>query len=302
MAGGVLTIACAINRLYLQPLLVTLTSLVAHLPAGTPVRLYVLHRDLTAKDIERLSVFARVSAASPPMERIAGLPLRSPFTPEAYGPLLLPDVLPASLDRVLYLDADLLVLDDLTPLWQSDMAGAPLAAVQDAAIPLVSSRRGLRAVETIGIPASAPYFNAGVMLMDLEAWRRENVTARAVEYLRAAAHVDFLHQEALNAVLWDGWRPLPARWNVIAGLAGRFGVELPNRPAIAHFAGHFKPWLAPVGGPFGAAYQHVLDRTERPDAPRPVPGVRARLAGAYDRRLRRGLYPLERLLWSRRFL
>ncbi len=302
VAGAALTIASTIDRRYLQPLVVTVASLVEHLPTGTPVRLFVLHDGLTAADLRHLEAFVHVEAIAPPLDRLAGLPVRRPFTREAYFPLLLPDVLPTALDRVLFLDADLLVLDDLTPLWTVDLEGAPVAAVADGAIPLVSSPRGLAAYRALGIPAAAPYFNAGVMLMDLGAWRREAVTPRAIEFLRSARRVDFLHQEALNAVLWNRWRPLPSRWNVLAGLAGRFDVALPDVPAIAHFAGRFKPWLMAVGGPFGPDYRRALDRWRLSDESSPAPGLGARLAGFYDRRVRKRLYPLERALWNRRLL
>lgn len=297
-----LSIACTVNRLYLQPLLVMLASLVEHLSPGTRARLYLLHHDLTPADLEAIGRLVEVSSIVPPAERVAGLPLRRPFTREAYYPLLLPDVLPDSEHRVLFLDADVLVLDDLTPLWRTDLAGAPLAAVPDMAIPLVSSPRGLRDRRALGIPDAAPYFNAGVMLMDLAAWRTEAVAARAIDYLRRAASVDFLHQEALNAVLWDRWRPLDARWNLISGLSGRFGHDLVDRPAIVHYAGYFKPWLVPVGGPFGAPYRRYLARSWTADAPAAPPGWPRRIAGVYDRHLRTRLYPLEHLLWTRRLI
>jgi len=302
VSDSTLAIGCTINRLYLQPLLVMLASLVEHLPPEVRAHLHLLHHDLTPEDLDRVARLIDVTPTVPAVDLVRDLPLRRPFTREAYYPLLLPDVLPPSVNRVLFLDADLLILDDLSPLWHVDLAGAPVAAVPDMAIPLVSSPRGLRNRRALGIPDAAAYFNAGVMLMDLDVWRRERVAQRAVDYLRTAGTVDFLHQEALNAMLWDRWRPLPLRWNLISGLTGRFGYEIVDRPAIVHYAGYFKPWLAPVGGPFGTAYRRHLERTRAAHDGAESACWSRRLASIYDRYLRTHLYPVEHSLWAKRLL
>jgi lipopolysaccharide biosynthesis glycosyltransferase len=200
----------------------------------------------------------------------------------------------------------MLVLSDLEELWKVPIDDdAVLGAVVDGAIPRCAAPRGVKGCRELGIPADAPYFNCGVLLVHLERWRRARVTPRAQSYLGAVhGRLDFLHQEALNAVLWRSWQPLPRRWNLLASHDGRvFGrrdAEV-DHPGIAHFAGRLKPWRAPVGGPFNEPYQAVLSR------------VRSRLvleAGApidllyslYDRTLRGVLHPFERALWKWRLI
>jgi lipopolysaccharide biosynthesis glycosyltransferase len=170
-----------------------------------------------------------------------------------YRRIFLPELLP-DLDRVLYLDADTLVRHDLRPLWETDLAGAPLAAVAD---PWMETVEAMRAEFPHG------YFNAGVQLLDLARWRREDLTARCVEEiercaaLAAASGGNALHyrneQTPLNAVVKGRWRKLSPTWNctplLTTDLAAAIGVPAPEcaailaDPAIVHFLGAHKPWL-----------------------------------------------------------
>jgi len=100
-----------------------------------------------------------------------------------YERLLAPDALSDSLERAIYLDGDLLLLDAIDILWNTDLRGGIIAAVQDAVIPRVSSPMGLRRFRELGCRPEEPYFNAGVLVVDLKAWRSQEVGQRAIEYL-----------------------------------------------------------------------------------------------------------------------
>jgi hypothetical protein len=151
----------------------------------------------------------------------------------------------------------------------------------------------------LAIPREAPYFNAGVLAVSLDAWRSGGIGELTLERLaRTGRRRSFHHQEALNAVVHRDWKPLAPRLNV-SSLAGRpFGVPCPERPAIVHFAGHFKPWRARLGGPFQAAYAAALDDVSG-GAILLDSTVRDRMMSSYDRRLRRHVYRLERAVWER---
>ena len=298
---GELSVACAINDDYALPLLVMLTSLIEHLRPSYRLVLYLLHQGVSDKLLGTISGLVETHSIVPPAESVAAIPAHPHFPPEAAYPLLLPELLPETLDRVLFLDADLLVLDDVADLWETSMGERVLAAVPDAAIPLCSSPRGVKQRVELEVPDDAAYFNGGVLLISLGAWRQRDVTRRAYGYLRnAGPEADFLHQEALNAILWDGWLPLEDRWNLLGSLAGRpYGRSGGWRnPGIVHFAGRFKPWKAPIGGPFDEQYRSYLSRL----APAITSTVKDRMLSVYDRRLRNFLYPFERALWKRRLL
>lgn len=175
-----------------------------------------------------------------------------------YARLLLPEVLPQKVDRLLYLDADLLVLDDLRDLWECDLGDAPVAAVLD----LIDPGLKLGSHPWQGVPRVKDYFNAGVLLIDLDRWRGEQVAERALDYLRAHPHTPFSDQDALNVVFDGCWKRLDARWNFQDHSATRL-LRLPpeKRPAIAHFVGGLKPWKATSMNPNARLYDEFRRRT-----------------------------------------
>ena len=301
MTACAVHIACSVSRAYLLPLAVVLHSLVERLRPGASAKLYLIHEDIPSPMIDAIGGIVETEAIVPTAEQIAAAPHQPPFPREVSYPILLADLLPRDVERVLFLDVDLLVLDDVTALWETDLEGGVLGAAPDAAVPTCSSVRGVKGWRELGIPADAAYFNCGVMLIDLPRWRERGITPRVRDYLRKTTRVDFLHQEALNAVAWNDWRPIDRRWNLLASLDGRRYQSPPcdawRDPGIVHYAGRMKPWLGAVGGPFDAPYRAVLGRiasTFAREATRPSD----RLVSWYDRHARDLLYPLERALWK----
>ncbi len=300
----IINIACGVTAGYLFPLRIMLQSLERCLRPGWSATVYVFHTGLPE---DALGSFGDRIEVRPVRLTVAQLNLAissSSYPPEGSLPAYLPEVV--DLDRALFLDADMLVLDDIVKLWEVDLEGCPIGACQDGAIQRCSLPRGVRQWREYGIPADHPYFNAGVLLMDLKKLREMDAPNRIREaYRRAPAPVDFMHQQAMNAVLFRDWKHLDARWNLIGSLAGRSMDEDSSgawrQPGIVHFAGRRKPWRQPTGGPFYSAY-----RTEMVEAERMLPGTGTsfleRCWSFYDIYLREALYPLESLLWRKGFL
>lgn len=206
---------------------------------------------------------------------------RLPFAP-AYGGyvacyrLLLPDLLPGT-PKVLYLDADIVVLDLIRPLWDIDMDGCCVAATTNPLYRLMQQRVKI----DLGLPDHRAYFNSGVLLFDLDAMRAEGLDQALLDW--AVAHrekVAWPDQDVLNAVLWRRRLPLHPRWNAAGGLWDLPKRDLPwtadevdearRHPAIAHFVGPFKPWHYRCTHPYRVAFHTHLTRIEVP--PRPVAG------------------------------
>lgn len=301
-----LPVACAINRDYALPLLVTLTSLAEHLRPSYRLFIYLIHPGLNEDVLAAISKLAEMHSFIPGAASTSAIPPHERFPAEAASVLLLPELLPEDLDRVLFLDADLLVLDDVAELWETPSEDTLLSAVPDWAIPFCGSPRGVKSRNELGIPDGAPYFNGGVMLIELAKWRKRKVAERALDYLRKVGRrADFLHQEALNAILWKDWRAIDRRWNLLGSVAGRRFDQPKSKswrnPGIVHFAGRFKPWKARVGGFFDEPYGVFLSQvTQRVPAVKPT--LKDKLLSLYDRQLRDSVYHFERALWTRRIL
>ena len=156
--------------------------------------------------------------------------------------------------RLVMLDADLLVTADLAGLWRTDLAGQALGAVRDFAYPTLGTR--FPAVEE----PDRPYYNTGVLLVDLKAWRERDLTQLAQNQLvmnRPGQGPYCPDQDAMNLALADHWQELDPAWNaqMIAlqhieqwpdsawkqHLQPR-ARELFERPYIRHWPGPYKPW------------------------------------------------------------
>ena len=113
-----------------------------------------------------------------------------------------------------YLDADVLVLESVASLWELDLNSKPVAAVTNVLRPDSIDRP-----RPLNFPGSQGYFNAGVMLMNLDLMRREETSRAVLEYGRA--HADELvwrDQDAFNAVVGARREVLHPRWNCMNGM------------------------------------------------------------------------------------
>ena len=301
---------------YEVPFRVTLQSMLDHLEAPVSVQWHVIGSELPSA--LRGAVEAQASGKpvtfhwyETPASLIDDLPVRGRFVSQVYARIIAPQLLPAGTERFLYLDGDLLLMDSISALWETDLEGAVIGAVQDMAVPYVSSPMGIRTYRQLGFDAGAPYFNAGVYLVDLAAWRKRDTSQCAIDYIkRHGDSINLLDQEALNVALYGCWKQLDLRWNLIASLAGRChynaaGVDqgmyrqaLKN-PGIVHFAGLLKPWVHPdISSQWALQYLQTLRQV--------FPGhrlsgsIRDRGFSFYDRKLRWLLYPAEKYVWCKR--
>ena len=124
--------------------------------------------------------------------------------------------------RVIYLDSDIVVTGSLRDLWQTDLSGGAIAGV----------------VKNY----NASYFNAGVMLLDLDRWRAASITEKCVQWIEGHNEIiTFWDQDVLNAVLDSNVQLLPEKWNYMQPDSSI--KEMQNEDIrIIHFVGTHKPW------------------------------------------------------------
>ncbi|MGA3266054.1 MAG: glycosyltransferase family 8 protein [Verrucomicrobiota bacterium] len=182
----------------------------------------------------------------------------------AYYRLMVPKAL--DVERFLYVDADTLCDVDLSELNTSDLGPAPAGLVPEA--PLAGAADRVVAVRLGNSPAE-PYFNSGVILVNVAEWRRQRVTERAMEYL-AKHHPHYWDQSALNVVLHGSAIQLDERFNCIANMRKNWPfLKQPygkiNR--LVHFVDYPKPWdfLGEFVHPQYGLWRSVLDRTAMKD-------------------------------------
>jgi lipopolysaccharide biosynthesis glycosyltransferase len=262
--GCPIAVVCAVDANYLRHCAALLHSLHEN-NADHGLAVYVIHGDLDpgekARFIGFLSRFLpSVSLLQADPEVLDGFPVSGHITVSTYFRLLLPVLLPAGLQKVLFIDSDAIVTDSLMDLWQTPMEGKALAAVPEH----------IRSCADHGY-VFGEYFNAGMMLVDLERWRQARLIELGRDFARANPHrLRHWDQDVLNHVFAGQWLPLGDRWNAcphLFGLNKDYDLspellspaeqEAIDRPAIVHYAGPgaVKPWHHRCTHPWRESYR-----------------------------------------------
>jgi lipopolysaccharide biosynthesis glycosyltransferase len=195
---------------------------------------------------------------------IAGLSGRDHFSRSTYHRLTIPQALNPGIGRAVYLDSDIVIHRDILPLGEADLGGAEIAAVTDAG---ETQERVEAFAQRWSLGGGRRYFNAGVLVMDLERLRRSGSFTKALELsLAREAELRWLDQDALNITFWDRWKDLDPIWNVQAAIANanvrpvthEIAVARGRIPAVVHFTGDNKPWKAGQWTPYAALYWRAL--------------------------------------------
>jgi lipopolysaccharide biosynthesis glycosyltransferase len=281
-------ISCSADAPYLPHVSAMLHSLLTHTRAR-PLRIWLTHGSSLPEEgrqrvIELVRGFgAEVVFIPIPRPMLRGFSLRK-FHPAAWYRVLSPDLFP-QLERVLYLDADIIVCDDLAPLWNIDLEGRLFGAVPNPMYPFIRDwpRKDLKLEHPL------QYLNSGVLLMDLAQMRAGGL----VDQLRATstAHPNyaFPEQDALSDIARGRWLALHPRWNVQSILYEYPAHRLPfsesavrealERPAVLHYCGWFKPWHHACTHPLRHRYFEHLRATSWPERPLENDGLDYRLIG-----------------------
>ena len=121
--------------------------------------------------------------------------------------LFIQDYIPEDIKKLIYLDGDVFATGDISELYKVDLQGRPLGAVHDPCMHQFL-------VDHLGLDVR-DYFNAGVLLVDMNLWRSRNIGNNAFERLRQnVARFPTFDQEALNLECRNNWMPLPKCWNL----------------------------------------------------------------------------------------
>ena len=259
---GPIVLAC--DGAYGMPLATTLRSIVESNPGSWPLEFHVLASGVPERTRTRvMTSLPRGSASlrwvSINLDLFEGFSTAPYISTMTYARFLIQRVFPETVSRVLYLDADLLVLDDLSPLWQTDLQGAVIGAVTDGLDALIKTGwPGLEAV-----PRVTEYFNAGILLINLDRWRSERIAEKALAYLVQHPDSPFSDQDALNVACDGRWHCLDPRWNFQEHLHHKIAeMTAAERPRIVHFVTTAKPWN-PTSLSSNAAFYDAFRRRTR---------------------------------------
>lgn len=197
----------------------------------------------------------------------------------AYARLFLNRLIPNAVSRILYLDTDIIVVGSLLELWRSELKNYYIGGCLDVF-------EGTASKTNIGLAATAPYINSGVLLINLDKWRSDRLDIRFMDFLKAQdGHVHHHDQGIINAVCKDKLLLLPPQYNMHSTVFSH-SYELIKRitnpyytlsefnnahanPRIIHFTEGFynRPWKQHCKHPYRNAYTKYAVKTAWRDEP-----------------------------------
>lgn len=245
-----MNIAVAANKTFAKYLYVMMTSLLKN--NTEKMTIYLLSADMQENQITEIRELVeqyRQELCFLPIDKQMfpeGLPFSDKITLETYFRLALPELLPDNVHRVLYLDVDLIVNQSIVELYTMDLEGKCLGACRDVTFTSAQYLEQSELFAKLIGEEDFQYFNAGILLMDLDKMRREYSFVKLMKIAdEIKEYLKFHDQDLLNYVFWKDVKFAEAeRFNLAARTAYNSGILydwVEKNSAIIHYAGP-KPW------------------------------------------------------------
>lgn len=275
-----MNIVYASNDSYARHLGVSICSLFDRNRDIPRLRVYILDLGISGASRRKLDALAVRYRRTLHYVKLNDLKSRIPFPVDTgrfdlstLGRLFIGEMLPSGVTRCLYLDCDTVVLGSLRKLWQFPIEPAIAGAVQEPTI-----YRQVK--EIIGLDRKDPYYNAGMLLVDLKEWRRQGMGQQMLAYYQSMdGRLPANDQDVINHVLKGRIRTLPPRYNFFPNYRyfsynalvrhapvyqevtrAQFG-QAKKHPVILHYMGDERPWIAGNLNHYRQAYDRHLART-----------------------------------------
>ena len=259
----------AVEKGYLDPLKVCLRSILRFSENGG-YQIYILHSDLTKAEEEEFQQLFEQNEVTFHFIEInpdvfAAFPESDRYPKQIYYRIFAASFLPKELDRILYLDADTLVINSLHELYEMNFEGNYFLActhVQE----FLSKVNRIR----LSISQPVPYINTGVMLMNLEALREIQNIKEVLEYVNKKKEVLLLpDQDIITALYGEQIKLLPSEiYNLSDRILAFHNANVRNtkidvdwvreNTVILHYCGRRKPWHKNYTGTLGVFYTEMF--------------------------------------------
>ena len=275
-----MNIVFATSDLYSKPAHITLKSMLMNNVNVDDITVYYVMNGLTDESRKRLRELVieydrSIEFIEMPewLNSISGLMRTNAI---AYTYCFFQNILPQSVDKILLLEGDTIVTDDLTEFYSIDITDYYLAAADDM--------QSKWCKEKVGIKATSPYFNSGVMLMNLKKMREDNITEKIIELIKCGT-AKFLYevQDEMNVLLEGKVKIIPPKFNCTTSIFA-FDYENMKRyrkpttycskeefeeakehPIVVHFTKNqiiqSRPWIEGCEHPYKDYYLEVKRNT-----------------------------------------
>ncbi len=268
-----MNILVTINDNYMKPLQVMLASLFRH--ETEPMDVYLIHSSVSKENLDLLdsyilglggrfiSVFARESM-------FENAPVTGYFSKEMYYRLLCGELLPETLERVLYLDPDILIRGRLDSFYEMDFQGNAIIGVSDGVMAKRNDGEYGKRKKELRLSADDIYINSGVLLLNLQEMRKPSVKKEIFFQLKENREIlRYPDQDIISLVFRKNTGIADAIYNYRAAfydasdfLEWIFRGQFVEKPRIVHYLGSCKPWHANYIGKYYFEYRSYYRKLE----------------------------------------
>lgn len=258
-------IALTFDDGYWAPAYTTMRSIcmVSHRP--TDIVFHLMHVGLSERHKADLAavtaefgaqlVYYDLDALGILRERIAKLPRVGMHinTPIVYTRLFLTDIVPKDIERLIFIDSDMMVRAPIEQLYELDLEGFPIAAASDPYRTGFQTGRDLKPKRYYS--TRDLFFNAGLLVIDTRKVAQIDIVGRVLELLTPEEVAGLYYdQDILNIVFRNNWRVLDKMWNMQNPLPAHEILD----PFVVHYTGIHKPWLLGKKPAFKRMYRHMM--------------------------------------------
>lgn len=273
---GCIGVIASADENYAPYLTVMFFSLLKNCPAPEQVMLYCIDGGIAESTKQQMLEAVKQAGGTGvdfiefDKKKYEALPTKDYITSSVYYRISIPEIFSADVSKIIYLDCDMIVRGNIFELWSINIDDCHVGAVENVAG---------HTYRKLGIPQNE-YFNSGMLLINLNLWRRDNISEKVFRFKVENPHrISTNDQCALNGVLHDKWKHLPLKWNHQIGLyrksaqlnsfdKGEVREALLN-PQIIHYVTWDKPWRKVRFHPLASEYDRYADQLTIPQREEP---------------------------------
>lgn len=266
-----INVLCSTDNTYVPYCGIMLTSLFEN--NKCPLNVFIICNNLSKDGKEALASLGKtygnlITFIHVDEEVTSGFPIRERdhVSLATYYRLFATKILPEDIDRILYLDCDMIINGNIDELYSCDLTDKSMACTLDE--DYMSDAKYAR----LGLSGPKTYFNAGMILINLQYWREHNIHDKCMQCIADIPEKLLLHdQDTLNVVLKDTVKLVSVTYNMQTGLlyvGQRIGDEVKDdiqasiyNPVIIHYTGPRKPWLKHYHHPYIGHFRYYMKKS-----------------------------------------
>jgi len=221
-----IAIIAACDNHYVVLLAALLKSIEFHHKTPEPVEAFIVEDGITGRNQKKLVASldpARLKVNWIPMDKAIPENMKIPFDRSSYPKnihtrIFIPHFIPERFSKIIYLDVDMILMCDISELWNIDLGEHMLAAVMDPRLKVFSnSWGGILNYKELGFDPDTKYFNTGILVINITKWREEGSAMKVIQCIADnEKYANYPDQYGLNIIMANRWLDLDVRWNWFA--------------------------------------------------------------------------------------